>query len=99
MARKLIAALVPVLALAVLAGCGTPAGTDKDITDDWAMLAAPKIPPPPAGACYSTNLEYYATDSTTIFSFKAVDSCASSHASETFYVGDLTGAAASASTP
>ncbi|MER7273599.1 septum formation family protein [Dactylosporangium sp. NPDC000244] len=99
MARKLIAALVPVMALAVLAGCGTPAGTDKDLTDDWAMLTTPKIPPPPVGACYSTSVDYFATATTTQFSFKSVDSCSSSHASETFYVGDLTGAAASGTTP
>ena len=99
MARKFIAALMPALALALLAGCGTPAGTDKNITDDWAMLATPKVPSPPVGACYSTSVQFFATDTTTLFSFKPVESCTTSHASETFWVGDLTGPAASGSTP
>ncbi|WP_432833954.1 septum formation family protein [Dactylosporangium sp. CA-092794] len=99
MARKLISVLVPVLALALLAGCGAPAGTDKDLTDDWAMLAAPKIPLPPVGACYTTTVDYFATDSTTLFSFKPVDSCTVAHASETFFVGDLTGSAATGTAP
>ncbi|WP_432983830.1 septum formation family protein [Dactylosporangium sp. CA-233914] len=99
MARKLIAALVPVMALALLAGCGTPAGTDKDLTDDWAMLAAPKIPSPPVGQCYTTTVDYFATDTTTLFSFKPVDSCSTSHASETFWVGDLPSSAATGTTP
>jgi predicted small secreted protein len=97
--RRLIAALVPAVALALLAGCGTPAGVDKDLTDDWAMLAVPKVPSPPVGACYTTTVSYFATDTTTIFSFKPVDSCTASHASETFYVGDLAGTAASGTTP
>ncbi|MEV8514432.1 septum formation family protein [Dactylosporangium sp. NPDC051484] len=99
MARKLISALVPAMALALLAGCGAPAGTDKDLIDDWQMLAAPKVPSPPVNACYTTSVEYFTTDTTTLFSFKPVDSCSVSHASETFYVGDLTGSAASGTTP
>ncbi|MER7003113.1 septum formation family protein [Dactylosporangium sp. NPDC000555] len=99
MARKLISALVPAIALALLAGCGTPAGTDKDLINDWQMLATPKVPSPPVNACYTTSVDYFATDTTTLFSFKPVDSCSVSHASETFYVGDLTGSAASGTTP
>jgi len=99
MARKLIAALVPMVALTLLAGCGAPAGTDGDLTDDWPMLAAAKIPSPPVGACYTTTVDYFEPDKVTLFSFKPVDSCDTAHASETFYVGQLTGAAASASTP
>jgi hypothetical protein len=100
MARKqLITALVPVMALALLAACGTPAGTDKDLTDDWAMLSAPKVPSPPVGACYSSSVDYFATDQTTLFSFKPVESCTTAHASETFYVGELTGSAATGTTP
>jgi hypothetical protein len=99
MARKLIAALVPVLALAVLAGCGTPKGTDKDIVDDWPMLAAAKVPSPPVGNCYTTTVDYFEPDTTTLFSFKPAESCTTAHASETFYVGELTGSAASGSTP
>jgi hypothetical protein len=99
MARKLIAALVPLVALTVLAGCGAPSGTDGDVVDDWPMLAAAKIPSPPVGTCYTTNVDFFEPDTVTLFSFKAVDSCATAHASETFYVGELTGAAASSSTP
>jgi len=99
MIRRLLPVLVPAVALALLAGCGTPTGVDKDLTDDWAMLAAPKVPAPVAGVCYTTTVSFYATDTTTIFSFKPVDACATSHASETFFVGELTGAAATATTP
>lgn len=99
MARKLVSAVVPVMALALLAGCGAPAGTDKDLVDDWQMLGTPKVPSPPVGACYTTTVDYFATDTTTLFSFKPVDSCSVAHASETFYVGDLTGAAAGGTTP
>ncbi|MFG2038989.1 septum formation family protein [Dactylosporangium sp. NPDC048998] len=99
MARKLISALVPAMALALLAGCGTPAGTDRDLTNNWQMLATPKVPLPPVDACYTTSVDYFATDTTTLFSFKPADSCSASHGSETFYVGDLTGSAASGTTP
>ncbi|MEV6931655.1 septum formation family protein [Dactylosporangium sp. NPDC051485] len=99
MVRKLTAALVPVMALALLAGCGAPAGTDKDLIDDWAMLGTPKVPSPPVGACYTTTADTFQTENITQFSFKLADSCTATHASETFYVGDLTGSAASGTTP
>ncbi|GAA0737979.1 septum formation family protein [Dactylosporangium roseum] len=97
--RRLFPAVLPVVALMLLAACGVPAGVDKDLTDDWAMLAEPKVPSPPVGACYNTTVSYFAHDTTTIFSFKPVESCGTSHASETFFVGELTGSAANGSTP
>ncbi|MET7399274.1 septum formation family protein [Dactylosporangium sp. NPDC005572] len=97
--RRLIPALVPAVAVFLLAACGTPAGVDKDLTDDWTMLDAAKIPSPPVNKCYNTSVSYFAHDTTTIFSFTAVEACTSAHASETFFVGELTGSAATGSTP
>lgn len=97
--RRLAVAAVPVAALLALAGCGTPAGADKNLVDDWTMLAQPKVPLPPVGACYDTNVEYFETDTITIFSFTKTESCTTKHVSETFFVGELTGVAAGGSTP
>jgi hypothetical protein len=40
-----------VLAVSTLAACGQPGGTDGNLTDDWAPLAAAKVVPPVAGEC------------------------------------------------
>lgn len=97
--RRLVMAVAPVAAVVMLAGCATPSGVDKNLIDEWSMLAAPKVPLPPVGSCYDSTVPYFETDTLTIFSFKAAESCTTAHISETFYVGELSGTAASVTSP
>ena len=97
--RRLVTAVAPLAAVVMLAGCTTPAGVDKNLVDEWAMLAAPKVPSPPLGACYDSTVPFFETDTLTIFSFTAVANCTTAHISETFYVGELNGPAANGSSP
>ncbi|GAA2715791.1 septum formation family protein [Micromonospora olivasterospora] len=75
-----------------LAGCGTPAGVDGDLVDDWKPLAAPTQFVPAAGACHTAfeDVGYLA-------SYNPVD-CGASHRVETIHVGTVTGPAADRST-
>ena len=81
-----------VLALALLAGCGAPAGTDGDLTDDWQPLPPVRQFVPAAGVCYPVldKVAYLA-------SYTALD-CARTHRSETVYIGKFPAAYASAKT-
>ncbi|PZF99235.1 septum formation family protein [Micromonospora deserti] len=76
-----------------LAGCGAPAGTDADLTDDWPAPAAAQAFVPAAGVCH-----HGLQDVGYLTAYHPVD-CAQSHRAETVHVGTLTGAAADRSTP
>ncbi|WBB82331.1 septum formation family protein [Micromonospora sp. WMMD882] len=85
-------ALGAVAALAV-AGCGTPEGTDGDLTDDWKLPAAPVVFQPANGVCHPFHQEIgYVT------SYQPVD-CGQQHLAETVHLGALTGAHAERGTP
>ncbi|MGI5242356.1 septum formation family protein [Dactylosporangium sp. CA-139066] len=94
---KRIAALATAVALTgALGGCaGTKAG-DGDLTDDWAMMAAPKIPEPAVDSCWTTSATKV-NDVTP--SAVTQTTCDMSHVFETVKVGHFTGSAASSSSP
>ena len=48
-----------------LAGCGAPAGVDRDLADDWPALAAPQAFVPAAGACHAEGRRTSATSAAT----------------------------------
>ncbi|WP_433392805.1 septum formation family protein [Micromonospora sp. KLBMP9576] len=94
MRRWFTAATVGAVTALALAGCGAaPAGTDRDLTDDWPAPAAPRAFVPAAGVCHSTvqDVGYLAA-------YQPVD-CALPHRTETAHVGVLSGAAARPGTP
>jgi hypothetical protein len=78
---------VPLLAVMVVAGCGSPGG---DLTDGWAPPPSPVAFRPVAGTCY----DHVAT--TVGLADRASYACSELHATEAYYVGTLTGAAARA---
>jgi hypothetical protein len=89
--------LVAVVGVAVfaLAGCAKPAGVDGDLTNAWPALPQAKTPVPTVGVCYPVDY-----DPTWYGDFdKAVDCAASSHRTETVYVGSFSGADADRSAP
>jgi len=75
----------PAVLLAVLltAGCSAapPAGTDGDLTDDWAVPASPAPFRPAAGRCHETL-----TATAPLAGYRPVD-CAELHVAETYHVG------------
>lgn len=85
--------------VAILAGCGTPAGADGNIVDDWAMLPAAKVPVPVAGACYRKGFEVRTTDMRNPSAFGQKVGCTEPHISETFHVGAFTAPLADAGEP
>ncbi|MCM0678303.1 septum formation family protein [Micromonospora phytophila] len=81
------------LAALALAGCGAPAGTDRNLTDDWPAPAAPQAFVPATGVCHRGTQDVgYLT------AYNPLD-CAETHRAETVHVGTLTGAEADRSTP
>ena len=48
---------VSAVALAALAACGNPAGTDGDLVDDWAAVSEPKPFVPAAETCHQAFKE------------------------------------------
>lgn len=84
---------VAVLAAVALAGCGKPAGVDGDLVNGWPQFPDAKTPVPVAGSCYTE--EYSAT---WYGDFDPV-SCATTHVTESAYVGTFTDADASRATP
>lgn len=91
---RMIAVLALVLATA--AGCTqVPAGVDKDLVDEWAMLGEAKVPEPKAGDCWTTQAGNVVD---LIRSPLAVvqTPCDFSHVVETVHVGHFTGALADA---
>jgi hypothetical protein len=85
-------ALGAVTALAV-AGCGTPAGVDGDLTDDWAAIGEPKAFVPAAGVCHLRFQEIGY-----LSSYEPVD-CAQPHLIETVHVGSFAGGNAQGAAP
>jgi hypothetical protein len=78
------------VAIFALAGCSAPAHTDGDLTNGWALPPAPAQFRPEAGKCFDD-----ATDTVAKEDYAPLD-CAERHLSESYYVGELTGAAAEA---
>ncbi|MEV5765583.1 septum formation family protein [Micromonospora sp. NPDC052213] len=73
------------LVAGVLSGCGTPPGTDGDLTDDWRPVAEARQFVPQAGECHAV-----ADPTAYLTSHQPVD-CAKSHLVETFHIGTFTG--------
>ncbi|MEV0128874.1 septum formation family protein [Dactylosporangium sp. NPDC050688] len=91
---RLTAVLVAVLVLA--AGCArTPQGVDKDLVDDWAMMAAAKVPEPEPGDCWTTQSSRIGDIAASPVAVVQTP-CEMSHVAETAYVGQFTGALADA---
>ncbi|GAB3851278.1 septum formation family protein [Dactylosporangium cerinum] len=85
------------LTLVVVAGCTkVPAGVDKDIVDEWAMMGEAKVPEPKAGDCWTST-------STSVFRMTAASTtvamCSGPHIGEVVQVGHFTGALAEADSP
>jgi hypothetical protein len=94
---KRVAVLACALALvAGLGGCGGVEVGDGNLTDDWSMLAAPKVPEPAAGNCWTTSAIDTGGISPSAFTQAP---CDMSHAFETVKVGRFTGAVADAYLP
>ena len=76
-----------------LAGCGTPAGTDGDLTDDWRPVGQVEQFTPKAGDCHLIS------DPTSyLTSYQPVE-CGRAHLVETIHLGTFTGALAGRPTP
>ncbi len=92
-------AAVLALTLVAVAGCTrTPAGVDKDLVDEWAMMGEAKVPEPAVGACWTSASTDVDRIVTTVVSTKAT-TCSSPHSIETVQVGRFSGAVAAAETP
>lgn len=85
-------ALCATLVALALAGCAPPGGTDGDLVDDWAPIAAATGFTPEAGTCHRAETGGYR-------STYAPYPCDESHLTETLHVGTLTGADAAGSRP
>ncbi len=91
--RRAVAASIALGAVVALAGCaGRPPGTDGDLTNGWPIMPQAKVPVPVAEVCYPGQyvapgriVRVWSEDVTTV-------DCATSHYSETAFVGTLTGA-------
>ncbi|GAA4571003.1 hypothetical protein GCM10023176_30850 [Micromonospora coerulea] len=86
-------AVVVTTAALALAGCGAPAGVDRNLADDWPALGPAKGFVPVAGACHTT-----VPDVGYLSGYNPVD-CTASHRSETLHVGTLTGPGAERGAP
>ncbi|MGC4790769.1 septum formation family protein [Micromonospora sp. DT178] len=73
------------LVAAAVSGCGTPAGTDGDLTDDWRPVAEARQFAPQAGECHVV-----AEPTAYLTSHQPVD-CAKAHLVETFHIGTFNG--------
>lgn len=93
MRRWWTAAVLGVTAALALAGCGAPAGVDRDLADDWAAMGPAKGFVPAAGVCHPT-----VSDVGYLTGYSPVD-CTESHRAETLHVGTLTGAEAGRGAP
>lgn len=73
-------------AVLALAGCGSPAGVDGDLVDDWEPVGQPTVFVPEAGTCHPRLQEvgYLST-------YRPV-ACDRLHQAETAYVGSFVGA-------
>jgi len=93
MRRWRTAVAVGVTAALALAGCGAPAGVDRDLADDWAAFPAAQAFVPESGVCHPTI-----QDVGYLSGYNPVD-CTASHRSETLHVGTLSGPEAKQSAP
>ncbi|SBT38431.1 septum formation family protein [Micromonospora auratinigra] len=93
MRRWWTAAAVGAAAALALVGCGTPAGIDRNLTDDWPALPAAEAFTPQPGACH-----FGLQDVGYLSGYNPID-CAQPHRAETLHVGTLTGADAGRSSP
>lgn len=84
-------------AVVLLAGCGTPAGTDGDLVNSWPSQAIPSFSPPAVGACLTGGaLSAFEPPATTLLN---VVECATEHIVEVVGIGTFTGAVAAAPAP
>jgi len=93
MRRWWTAVAVGATAVLALAGCGVPAGVDRDLTDDWPAFPAVEGFVPEAGVCHATI-----QDVGYLSGYSPID-CSTSHRAETLHVGTLTGADAGRGAP
>ncbi|MEU5907416.1 septum formation family protein [Micromonospora sp. NPDC047527] len=92
--RRWLTAVVGGAAVAmVLAGCGAPAGVDRDLTDDWPSPVAAQQFVPTAGVCHHSSQQVGF-----LSGYNPMD-CGESHRVETMHVGTLTGPGADRATP
>ncbi|MET8234554.1 septum formation family protein [Micromonospora sp. NPDC005298] len=76
-----------------LAGCGAPAGVDRNLTDDWPAPVAAQQFVPAADVCHHSSQQVgFLTGYNPM-------ACAESHRVETMFVGTLTGKGAERGTP
>ncbi|MFF5172902.1 septum formation family protein [Micromonospora sp. NPDC000089] len=93
MRRWWTAVTIGALTALALSGCGAPVGVDRNLTDDWPALAAPRGFVPTVGACHPG-----VSDVGYLSGWNPVD-CAGPHRAETVHVGTLRGADARPTTP
>ncbi|MGR6318659.1 septum formation family protein [Micromonospora soli] len=93
MRRWWTAAAVGAAATLALAGCGAPAGVDRDLADDWPALPRAVAFVPEAGTCHVT-----VQDVGYLSGYNPV-ACTTLHRAETLHVGTLTGSDADRSAP
>ncbi|GAA3236812.1 septum formation family protein [Dactylosporangium siamense] len=86
--------LVLSLTLVTVAACGNPAGTDGDLFNGWTALAAPSVPKPAAGECWTFT---GTAEKLTVGPGLVEVDCGTSHASETIHVGEFSGTLAQGS--
>ncbi|WP_433120169.1 septum formation family protein [Micromonospora sp. CA-246542] len=87
--RRWLTAIAGGAAVALaLAGCGTPTGVDRNLTDDWPAPVAAKQFVPAAGVCH------HSFQQVGFLSGYNPMECSEAHRVETIHVGTLTGPAA-----
>ncbi|WP_433532592.1 septum formation family protein [Micromonospora sp. CA-263727] len=84
MRRWLTGFALGAVATLALAGCTEPVGTDGDLVDDWAPMAAPTVFTPEAKTCHAQTQEVGY-----LRAYDPVD-CKQPHRVETVHVGTLT---------
>jgi len=88
------AAACALAVLALVAGCGNPAGVDGNLVDGWHSLTTPTGFQPTAGHCHLANFAQVGTRS----AYEETD-CRLRHRSETVHVGEYPEPAAAGSAP
>ncbi|GIJ79318.1 Septum formation [Micromonospora phaseoli] len=83
MRRWLTGVALGAVVTTTLLGCTKPAGTDGDLVDGWAPMAAPTVFTPEAGTCHARP-----QDVGYLSAYAPVD-CAQPHRAETLHVGTL----------
>jgi hypothetical protein len=88
--RRWLAVVTCAVALAALAACSAPTGIDGDLTNGWDVPPRPQQFRPLNGRCFDH------VEETSPMREYAPIACTERHLTETYYVGDLTGASAAA---